>query len=252
MDRGSDDFQSYSELFRVKAAAQDFDDLQDAISGRDVGRQRKHIRNNDRDPITNKKRKDGSDAVQRTLDWLLLNDPDYARLHNDAMDRLRDAEARTERILNQATTALNETREEIEDSLARAAKLPDGTAVFRDDQGRVRYEDGSFVDDELAALVVWTGQEPGYEEHSALLDRESELESVIDQLRDYQTDVLGTARDRLMDNANPLSPDQLEDVIEGTDWNVPDRLAEAIETPSFEVTSPMLGAVPEMPPRTGR
>ncbi len=206
---GPDEFETYSELFRVKAAAEDFDDQQHAIADRDVGRYRKHIQNRDVDPVTGEKRSSVSERIRRTLDWLLLNDPEFARIHNTAMTALAGAEDATQVALEKILLTITGEQVALKDMESRAARLEDGTLVFRNAKGEIVTADGNRVGDNLAAGIVWRGDEPTYEEYLAQLERVEDLRRDEAELRGIETE-LGDIRGALTDNEAPPSAEQVE------------------------------------------
>lgn len=208
-----DTSKNYSESFRVRAATENSDDLHHAIAGREVGRQRRHIQGGDVDPITGEKRKSGSGAVHRTLEWLLLNDPNYARLYESAASAVGDAAQTAQHVLDQILTKTEAVQADLNDVLDRAMELPDGRKVFKDKDGNVRDENGAVIDDALAAGIIWQGDEPTYEDYRALMDRAADLQSAADDVRGIQTD-LGDLDNRLNNNDEPLSPDDLKAVTD--------------------------------------
>lgn len=75
----------YTDLFNTRALTEEFrklerDDYNHAIAGVDVGRMRNHLPNAATDSITGKK-ETAAARLARTLQWLLLNDENYARAH---------------------------------------------------------------------------------------------------------------------------------------------------------------------------
>lgn len=211
MDRFSDDFNRISEVARVKAAAQDFDDLNHAIADRDVGRYRRHIHDGGADTGTGGKRKSAAQRARETLEWLLLNDANYTQLYERAKSAVGKTAQTAQRVLDGILTKLADVRNAITDVLDRAMELPDGRRVFRDKDGTVRDEDGAEIADALSAGIIWQGNEPTFEEYRDLMNREAALRDATDEVRGIQTD-LGDLNNQLDDNENPFKPEGLEDV----------------------------------------
>ena len=162
--------------------------------------------------------KGGASSAQRTsqqqyasrLQMLLATNPGYAKLYNDTMDDLGDAEAATDRAIAKAQKALQESQQQLEQTLNRAAKLADGTRVFRDARGNVWNERGQRVSDMDAAGIEWRGDEPAYEQF--LEDSESVKDRLtrLEALQGFRIDTLGRFRDRMMDQDNPISEDDIQ------------------------------------------
>ena len=126
---------------------------------------------------------------------MLLRDQEYAALYNAVGDLLDDAERKTE-------TAIAAAEADLQDTLDRAARLPNGAAVFRDANGDIRGEDGKIITPEDAAGIEWPDGAPSYAEYTQRRDR-------LDELRRYQVEVLGHAGDRMNDEDNPAQKDEL-------------------------------------------
>ncbi len=214
MDRYFDVFNAASLALAERLLAEDRDDYNHATTGADVGRQRRHIRDKDTDPLTGEKRKGGSSAVQRTLDWLLLNDASYSAAHQSAMLALTDAESSVADGLTEIVEALAPARRTLEDMEERAARLPDGTLVFRNANGDVLTADGHLVPDEDAAGVEWRGDEPTYEDYREQRDRIEALEQAERELRGIETE-LGDIRGELTDQQEPPTEDRVGEL---EDW----------------------------------
>ena len=206
----SGDYQSYEELFRARAAAEDIDDYNNAISGADVGRILKHGASHDIDPITGKKRDGAKDAVQRTLDWLLQNDAAYARSWQQTSQLLTDVANEADLLLSKLLHEHDALADQIDSAVDRAAALPDGRKVFRDKDGNVVDADGNQIEDDLAASIIWRGDELTFEEYLGLKDRLSRLDDAILETQGIETELGGMSND-LSDQDAPPTPDELDD-----------------------------------------
>lgn len=144
------------------------------------------------------------------LQILLATNAGYAKLYNDTMGALGDAEAATDRAIVKAQKALEDAQQQLEKTESRAAKLPDGTRVLRDARGNVWNERGQRVSDADAAGIEWRGDEPAYEqfleESECVKDRLTGLEA----LQGYRIDTLGGIRDRMTDQDDPPSAEEVE------------------------------------------
>ncbi len=98
--------------------------------------------------------------------------------------------------------------DQLSDMLENAATLSDGRKVFMDKNGVVRDADGNSIDDVLAAEIVWTGDEPSYEDYAALQERAGQIDAAIDAVRGIETE-LGGMRGRMEDKDAPLDRDDL-------------------------------------------
>jgi hypothetical protein len=218
----SDDF-SNDDKIELSAAelkrAQDFDDSQNELAGRDAGRISRFFNDSRRDSIAERQRKNADTVQFLTNLQILMQDPEYAALYKDVTDLLSRAEVATDKALMRAEAAL-------EDILDKAARLPDGGKVFMDKDGQVRSENGAIVDVAIAEGIVWPEDAPSYEDYTRTRQR-------IDEVREYQVGVLGHARERLSDEENPAQKDELEsiqnDIQNGIDVIVNDKTVDAVK-----------------------
>ncbi|MEM8772992.1 MAG: hypothetical protein AAGD92_15195 [Pseudomonadota bacterium] len=232
-----DEFQQ--KLFRADTDAErarEFADQQDVIAGRETGRIKTNTRQND-DGGDTKARRKGKDTLEVLTNLqLLLQDTEYAALYRSVGELLGNAECETE-------LALAAAEAELRDILSRSAKLPNGVAIFKDKDGNIRGADGKVIDTALAAEIVWPDDAPSYENYVQRRGR-------LDELRRYQVEVLGQARDRLEDHDDPPSMEELEDwerqIMDGAPEYVRSQIEPAtpdersVESGSLAVDAPKL------------
>ena len=213
---------------RASARQQSFDDLQNEVADRETGRQRRFLPAADeRSPNGERKRQEAGQAYQSMLE-VLMADPVYRARYDGVMNRLRDAEQATEAALDRISRMMDETEDAIEDMEDRAARLPDGAMVFADASGTVRRADGSIVPDHLVDTILWTGNEPSYEDYNAQQGRLADLEEARTEVEQYRDDVLGPARDRMADDDNPPSLDELDEIMDDIEANMPAIVREEV------------------------
>lgn len=211
----------------------DFDDLQNEYAGRETGRMTRFLSRDEHSPEA--KRKKRSEQAVRSLLEMMLTDPIYRARYVVVSAALSDAVSATERALMQLAQAIDDATDALDDIRARAARLPDGTRVYRDAQGSIRREDGSIIDDTLAATIIWSGTEPSFgaltASQTTLADAEAAQESVLI----YQNDVLGPAKDQMADPDNPPSLDELDQMLQQIEAEMPAHVrAEMIPAASPE------------------
>ena len=151
------DFFTDKELDRAAAESRrerDFDDQQNEISGRDVGRQQKFLGKDNPNGSAAQRRKNQQAASMTALQVMLANDSEYAALYNGLNDLLGHAETATELALQQAEQDLSEAQDALSDTMDAANRLPDGTVIFRDADGNVRDENGQLIEGEELDGVV--------------------------------------------------------------------------------------------------
>lgn len=206
-----DDFNEKHITF-LDEAARKLDDYNAEISGTKSGRLyvRGVAASESRSDIRAKKART-AEAQLSALDALLANDPAYQALYTGTFNALRDAEAATGKALDRANDALEQATADMDEALDIANQLPNGTRVFRSEvDGKVYTEKGQEIDGHDAEAIVWRDNAPSYEELQAKRQGVIDAQSQIDALLLYQTDTLGAARDRLEDEGNPPSAEELE------------------------------------------
>lgn len=191
-----------------KRKQRELDDLQNEMAGREVGRQRRFLSADDERTPEGREKKAQAEALTRLQ--LLMSNPEYANAYQDTMTALRDAERATEVALTKAGIARERASENLNGILDKAQRLPDGRRVFCDAKGNVWSEDGRRISHEEAEHIEWKSDAP---DHETYLARKHELEEAQrreEEIRLYQTDVLGGARHKLEDQDEPPSIEELE------------------------------------------
>lgn len=233
------------ELTRLQR--QEFDDLQNEIAGRETGRQARFLRDGPGSEIAKKKEREAQRALTRMAQ--LLNDPVYRAKYGSVLQVLSDSEQATEAAIDQLTKQITDAQTEIDEMKSNAARLPGGTRVFRDADGVVRREDGTTVDDHLADTIIWTGNEPSFEDVQDAKQRLDDLQTALDDVNGYQNGVLGPARDKITDPDNPPSLGELDAVLDNIKTGMPDavkvQIAETVPAPQPEV-DPLSVALPSL------
>lgn len=207
----------FNEISRVAAEQRSRDDALDKgleAAGLD-GSRRARFGVSDAENSVGGKEKSEKERIARTLRWLLLNDAEYARLHGEAMTAIRLASQQAQDLITLIETELAAIHGIIADIMDSAAQLPDGTRVFRDEGGVVRYVDGEIVPDDLAETIEWGGDEPGYEYQRQVYDRESQLTDALHVARGMQVE-LGGYRNELTNNENAAEKARVSDVKDRT------------------------------------
>lgn len=234
--------EAFEKIAAERQRREDRADYERELAGIDIGRT---ARFHDAEFVDERRerRSGASSRTQRSaereyasrLQRLLATNAAYAQLYNDTMTSLGDAEAATDGAIAKAQRILEEAREQLDRTLSRAAKLSDGTRVFRDARGNVWTEHGMRVSEAEAAHIEWRGDEPAYEQFSeeseAVRDRLTRLEA----LQGFRVDTLGRIRDRMSDQDNPPSSDEVERFKRDIQENMPPE-ARTEQNASFSAT----------------
>ncbi len=198
---------------RVAKGLQDFVDLQNEISGRDVPRIPRFLSPDDDRTLAGRRKKENRARFRQTLQDL-MRDREYARLYVELGDRLRDAERAAETALATIRRQLEAVQQDILDMTANAARDADGNPVFRYADGRAVYADGTEVPNDIAEGIVWPNDAPSAEAYFAALAQKQELQGRFRDWDVYRHDVLGGIRDRYDNDDPPMSKDDLKRDLE--------------------------------------
>lgn len=214
-----DDFEFITAMQSAKARAEDADRFNRAQAGLETGDGNRH-NNKERDKALLAARR-GTDLSQLTALEQALADPVYAQVYVGLANTLSAYEGAT-------ASAIKQAQSDIADMEAGAARLPDGTIVFKDANGDAYTADGEKVDPDVAAGVQWPEGAASREDY---LKRRKELEG----LRRYEVEVLGRARDRMTDPDNPPSKEELEDLQRDVEEKAPEAVRPSVEVEAPEV-----------------
>ncbi|MEM9668640.1 MAG: hypothetical protein AAF950_06910 [Pseudomonadota bacterium] len=234
---------------RITARRQlDFEDLQREQSGVQGNRIARFINEDARPGHVSGKRSATRTLIELSaLEQLLLNDPEYAAAYHEVDRLLRDAEQRTDAAIAQTDADLADANADHSDIVDKANRLPDGRAVFRGADGRVYTEDGQVVSDTDAAGVVWKDGAPTYEDLLGNRKRIENLQKRRDDLERYRHDVLAPARDKMDDQENPISRDDLDKIKIDMQTQMPLVLSEpTTEAEGFDMSMPSGTAKPPL------
>lgn len=204
--------QAEAELLRRRR--EDERDFNAEMVGIDNGKLARFLTGEERERRRDERRGEGSTRSERErlsrLQMLLASNPAYAKAYGQTMDSLRGAEEATDRALLKAQARLDEAKRKLQDTLDRAARLPDGTRVFRDKWGQVWTKYGERLSEADSAGIEWRSGHPGYE--ALTEDREAVQDSLtrLEALQGYRVDTLGRVRDRMTDQDNPPSVAEME------------------------------------------
>jgi len=215
---------------------QDRDDYNNEMADRDVGRIRRFLPESARGEDT-RKRREKEQRQLSALAMLLQNDPEYAALYEDTFDKLRAAEAATETALARARDGLAAANGMLDETLDRASQLPDGTRAFRDADGNVFSEDGQPITGEALDQVRWRDGAPSYEDYLARKKAVTGAQAAYDEILRYQVDVLGHARGRLTDEDNPPTKEELGELQQDIDTQMPDTVRQELTPTSHSEPS---------------
>ncbi len=208
-------------------------DLNDELIGAENGRQIRFFPEASR-MAESRKQKEKRDHEQVMTELMQrMMDPAYAALYSDTYDLLTKAETASEKILTDLDIELDVARFELAQCKDSANRLPDGALVFMDKNGNMRHENGGIIEDTvLLESIVRKSNAPTYEDYLEKRNRITKLERDIDELRRYQVDVLGDAREKMTDEDNPASKEELKKIQEDIFKRAPPALKRDLELES--------------------
>ncbi|NOR63885.1 MAG: hypothetical protein GQ535_15535 [Rhodobacteraceae bacterium] len=197
---------------RFTKQAQDFDDLQNEMAGREVGRISRFLTGDEHGPMAAEKRRAKWNATLTNLQ-IMMNDLEYAQLYRDTETKLRETQSTLDSALERVQHMKIGAEAALSETLEHAARLPDGRRVFKDQVDQVLFENGDQVDADLAATVVWNGSEPGYEEMRAQSDAVNDLIVLEADIYTGQAEI-GDMQERMADENDPVTEEQMPEFQE--------------------------------------
>jgi hypothetical protein len=218
------EFLKYIRLRQEQLKVQSFADLQDEMAGRENAKQKRFFPHDV--IVAEKARKEREDfSDQMTALMLRMQDAAYAKMYSETLEMLAEAETKTDKILILRLRTVNETADELKDMQNHAARLSDGRRVYRNEHGDVYLEDRTRIQDQdVLDSIVWTGNEPSYEQYLEITKRMDMLQKDITDLNDYRFNVLGNARHHMEDQDNPVEMEEMETIQEQIHQQKPSAL----------------------------
>lgn len=211
------------------------DDLQNEIAGRETGRQARFLPEDPRSAEAKRKAREARAFRSRLAE--LLADPVYRETYDRVRLSLGEAERAADAVLLELEAHLRDAEAHLQDIQDRAARLPDGTRVYRDAEGNVRREDGSVVDPVLVDTIIWRDGEPSYEEYMAQQDQLDALRAQHGDVAGYRGD-LGAMRDRVEDPDDPPNLDELEGILADIEAGMPKVVKQKTGEPEAAQSAP--------------
>lgn len=209
-----DQFNDVSLAAAERQARDDERDLNHERAGLETGRRSRFGVFNSAGPTDEENGKDKKkSALQTMLDLMLLN-PNYAQAFAATNTLLLNAESDSETQIALAKSALTKSTVHLENLQSRAMQLPDGVRVYLDPQtGQVFTENGIVLDQEAAAKVEFSGNEPTYAEYLAARRTMDADQEHLNVWQEYQI-VLGGYRNELLDTDSPPSRERLDEIAD--------------------------------------
>ena len=208
-------------------------DYGNETAGRETGRIERHLPGEASPKAVARRRQERIRRMMSALERM-LRDPAYRAQYEAFGDFLNEAQSKTEIAFTGAEAALADAQDRLRNTKDSANVLPNGKKVLRTADGRVMDEHGNIVGAEDAAGIVWKDGAPTYEEYLAAKQRAEDAARLVDDIRRYQTEVLGRARDRWEDTDSPITPDEMEEWRQRIERENPAAARSAIAEPGAE------------------
>lgn len=149
--------------------------------------------------------------VDATLLEIMLRNRAYAESYERVSTMLFEAEQAVETALAQAIAAHAQAEEALAELESRAARDPDGQAVFRDRNGQARYADGSTVDAVTASTILWNDNNPTYEQREDAQGYVEATDTAVVDLEHIRDELLAPIHIEMDDTDNPPSQERLDE-----------------------------------------
>ena len=164
----------------------EFTDHQRELAG--IGHKAPRFFNEDDNPRSRsaRERQAREQALQVRLNELLLN-PEFAAAYTSAGEAIDNAQSRLTAALDRVAERIEHLTDLVREMEETTAKLPDGTAVFRDTQGRLRTAEGDVLDAARTAMLIDPDDLQSYEQYEAARDALDGARSRQDRLSGYQS-----------------------------------------------------------------
>ncbi len=247
MNNYSDSFNDVSEAAAAEHRAENERDLNHERADLHTGKRHKHLVSADYTEDGTATGGKGKKDRMSAFDLILLQGS-YDEVYRSVADALTNAQADTETAIEAALQALENAKTILAGIQSRAATLPDGTRVYRDEEtGQVFTEDGQLVDDDTAASIAWNGNEPSRFEYLDAQNRAEDAQDYVDAWLGYQVR-LGEYRNEMEDADDPPSRKRLEEIAQEIEERRPETRAQAIPeapgTPDEHLDTSMIVAKP--------
>lgn len=199
----------------------DFEDLQNEIAGRDVGRISRFLSKEAIEII--KSRKGLTDEkFLNLLELLLLSDPEYAALYSEVWNTFDNAQIAVDQTLLDIERRLEKAEYNLSKKKDKASELSDGTKVFRSkDRKNAFTENERKLSEVEISSVQWKKDSPDWEDFESAKNERDQAMHDKREVEDYQENVLFPVREKLNDKDNPPSKEELKELLDDIEQKMP-------------------------------
>ncbi len=202
-------------------------DLNLELIGDPTGRNPRFFAKNHHGVGSESDKKKSERRYRNMLEMLLAEDARYAKLYYEVQDTLN----RARQAVDQALTDIHQHLEEAEKTLRimqdSAARLDDGTMVFRSTvDGHVYTEDGRKLSDDEAQDIEFPENAPNREGYNTQWTKVETAKQQIAEVETYQREVLDPAQERMNDENDPPSLEELKKIERDVQTQKPEVLSQ--------------------------
>lgn len=196
------------------AVERDRIDLNHEIAAEPTGRIPRFLTENHHTLYGGENEKQKSERRYRTMLQILLEeDVQYARLYYEVRDTLNNARRAVDRALSDIKRQLEEAERTLQFMRNNAARIDDGTLVFRSTvDGHVYTEDGRQLSADEAQDIEFSENAPSREDFNTQREKAQTLKEQQAEIETYKRDVIDRAQDRMDDKDDPPSVEELEKI----------------------------------------
>lgn len=234
------EFQKIEAKQHLSRISQDQEDLNNERSGNNVGRiSRFGFDALNLDFIAQQKKN-----YQSLLD-LLLSSAAYQEAYSQTFAALAETENVVYEKLLEASQALSKSEARLAEIYDRAQELPDGTKIFRGENGSAFRADGSQVPASEIVNINWRNDAATVVEHQRAKQARDGDKALFDRLSGFEVE-LGEIRNKMEDESNPATLDELDEfnnrILEIRGHATQSNNLDA----KMEITTPDSQAVPDL------
>lgn len=223
-------------LDNKSAAGRDRIEINHEIAGVDVGRMQRFLNNGDNALNSENSEKKKSERAMTMLRYMLENDAQYAKRYFEVAEKLDKAQQAVDRALIDINQRLAVSDRELQKMEDNSVKADDGTSVFKSSDGSIYDQDGQRLSDEDAQKVSVPEDAPSWEDYKAEKEKREVLLKDKQDIERYESQVVKPAQERMQDQDDPVSLDELDEIESQIESNAPDSLRKYSNdqtTPSF-------------------
>jgi len=223
-------------LDNKSAAVRDRIEINHEIAGVDVGRMQRFLNNGDNALNSENSEKKKSERAMTMLRYMLENDAQYAKRYFEVAEKLDKAQQAVDRALIDINQRLAVSDRELQKMEDNSVKADDGTSVFKSSDGSIYDQDGQRLSDEDAQKVSVPDNAPSWEDYKAEKEKREVLLRDKQDIERYESQVVKPAQERMQDQDDPVSLDELDEIESQIESNAPDSLRKYSNdqvTPSF-------------------